>query len=342
MKQSILLVGAQQRGGDNTAATLRSAGFTVLEASDRAEVLAKAGQRGVAVIITPVVMPGMDGMELIREVHASVPDMETIVISRYGSEATRDKLSRVGAFGYLEEPVHAGILIDMATAASKSRRIARIGFGETEARLGFNHERILIVDDEQAMQEALSDYLVQKGYRVTLAGDGLQAYEKILVNDYDLIILDVNMPEMDGAQTVAAIRKTDPYTYILLVSGDPNSEKAKEAMALGADTFMPKPLNFEKLMACIRGVDFVGIAGSKRMLFEKEKANVLRSVSWLGRVFNPYRAKRIRRTIPYAVAVIVIGVALWVVSAFFQVRMFKALEDSDMFHRFDKMIESIQ
>jgi hypothetical protein len=113
-------------------------------------------------------------------------------------------------------------------------------------------------------------------------------------------------------------------------------------MALKASTFMPKPLQFEKLLACIKEVDFVKIAESKRMLFQEEKANVLRSVSWLGRAFNPYRAKRIKRTIPYAAAVVVIGIALWVISALFQVRMFKMLEDSDLFHHFDKMIESVQ
>jgi DNA-binding NtrC family response regulator len=342
MKQSILLVGEQQKGHEEIAATLRNAGFTVLEASDSTEALLQVKRRGVAVLITDLVLPGKNGIELIREVHLSQPDMEAIAMSRYGSEATKDKLSRIGAFGYLEKPVHASILLDMVRAAIKSRRKARIGFGEAEPRLGFNHERILIVDDDPTIQEALSEFLLQKGYRVTLAGNGLLAYEKILVNDYDCIILDVNMPEMDGAQTVAAIRRTDPYTYILLVSGDPDSEKTKEAMALKASTFMPKPLQFEKLLACIKEVDFVKIAESKRMLFQEEKANVLRSVSWLGRAFNPYRAKRIKRTIPYAAAVVVIGIALWVISALFQVRMFKMLEDSDLFHHFDKMIESVQ
>ena len=95
-------------------------------------------------------------------------------------------------------------------------------------------------------------------------------------------------------------------------------------------------------MACIKEVDFVKIAELKRLLFEQEKANILRSVSWLGRVFNPYRAKRIKQTIPYAVAVIVVGIAIWVISALFQVRMFKMLEDSAVFDRFDKMIESIK
>jgi two-component system, sensor histidine kinase and response regulator len=342
MKQSILIVDGQQKSREEMAATLRTAGFTVLEASSKTEALLQVKQSGVAVIITHLVLPDMDGIELIREVHRSLPDVEAIAISQYGSEATKDKLSRIGAFGYLEKPVHAGMLLDMVRAAAKSRRISRIGFGEAEPRLGFNHERILIVDDDQAIQEGLSEYLLLKGYRVTLANNGLQAYEKILANDYDCIILDVNMPEMDGAQTVAAIRRTDPYTFILLMSGDPGSDLVKKAIALGASTFMPKPLNFEKLMACIKEVDFVKIAESKRMLFEQEKASVLRSVSWLGRVFNPYRAKRIKRTLPYAAAVIVIGIAIWVISGLFQVRMFKMLEDSDMFHKFDKMIESMQ
>ena len=324
------------------AATLRTAGLTVLEAYGTSEALLKVKQHGVTVLITDLILPVMNGIELIREVHRSFPDIEAIAMSRYGSEATKDKLSRIGAFGYLEKPVHASILLDMVRAAMKSRRTARISFGEAEPRLGFNRERILIVDDDPATLEALSEYLLQKGYRVTLAGNGLLAYEKILANDYDCIISDVNMPEMDGAQTVAAIRRTDPYTFILLVSGDPDSTLTKEAMDLGASTFMPKPLDFEKILACLKEVDFVKMAESKRMLFEQEKANVLRSVSWLRRVFNPYRAKRIKRTIPYAAAVIVIGIALWVISALFQVRMFKALENSDLFHRFDKMIESLQ
>lgn len=342
MKQSILIVDEIQKSREEMAETLRNGGFTVIEASSRSDAFLKVRQRGIAVMVTQLVLADMNGIELIREVHTTLPDIEAIVISQYGSEATKDKLSRIGAFGYLEKPVNATILLNMVQAAVKSGRVARIGFGESEPRLGFNHERILIVDDDPGMQEVLSIYLIEKGYRVTVANNGLQAYEKILVNDYDCIVLDVNMPEMDGAQTVAAIRRDDPHTFILLVSGNPGSDKVKEAMALGASRFMPKPLDLEKFEAAIKEVDFVKIAGSKRMLFEQEKAGVLRSVSWLGRVFNPYRAKRIRRTIPYAAAVVVIGIALWVVSALFQVRMFKILEDSDLFHQFDRMIESVQ
>ena len=107
--------------------------------------------------------------------------------------------------------------------------------------------RILVVDDERGMADTLVEGLSELGYRATTAyggHEGLSAFEK---GDFQLVITDLVMPEMDGMELLEAIMRLDSQAMIIVVTGYGTVESAVEAIKKGAYDFIPKPFKLEEL-----------------------------------------------------------------------------------------------
>jgi two-component system, OmpR family, response regulator ResD len=113
--------------------------------------------------------------------------------------------------------------------------------------------KILVVDDEFEMRQLLRLYLLQESYSVEEAENGREAYEKILKNDYDLMILDVMMPIMDGWQTIEVIRKISEIPIIMLTAKGSVKDKVT-GLSRGADDYLVKPFEEEELMARVQAL----------------------------------------------------------------------------------------
>jgi len=106
---------------------------------------------------------------------------------------------------------------------------------------------ILVVDDEEAQRALLADYLKKKGYIVTTAASGKEAIEKNRTTGFDLAILDLKMPEIDGIETMMKMKEIDPQTYFIILTGFGTVESAVEAMKIGAYDYLSKPVNLDEL-----------------------------------------------------------------------------------------------
>src|SRR5213595_2651678 len=113
--------------------------------------------------------------------------------------------------------------------------------------------RILIVDDEIEMRQLLRIYLMQENYSIEEAQNGKEAYEKILLNDYDLMILDVMMPVMDGWETIEQVRKVSSIPIILLTAKAAVEDKVL-GLTAGADDYLVKPFEEAELMARVKAL----------------------------------------------------------------------------------------
>jgi CheY-like chemotaxis protein len=103
---------------------------------------------------------------------------------------------------------------------------------------------VLVVDDDSMMREMLKLILRSEEYRIAgEAANGQDAVMQSVSLKPDLILLDINMPKMDGLQALEEIRKANPATKVLMVSADATMDKVKEAIAKGALGFIVKPLN---------------------------------------------------------------------------------------------------
>jgi len=116
--------------------------------------------------------------------------------------------------------------------------------------------RILLVDDEEIVHRTISPYLVDSGHQVESAHDAESALKMVEDNDYDLALVDIKMPGMDGLELLGLIQKERPEMAVVIISGHGTMELAIRALRLGADDFLPKPIKLLELDAvlekCIR------------------------------------------------------------------------------------------
>ena len=111
--------------------------------------------------------------------------------------------------------------------------------------------RILLVDDEEQFVQALSERLTLRGYDVTTSLSGEDALEKLKHYNYEVVILDIAMPGLDGVATLREIKKFKPLTEVIMLTGHATVETAIEGMKLGAADYLVKPCDTEELMAKI-------------------------------------------------------------------------------------------
>lgn len=107
--------------------------------------------------------------------------------------------------------------------------------------------RILIVDDEQEFVEALSERLGLRDYDATTSCSGKDAVEKLEQLNFDVVVLDVLMPDMDGIETLKRIKGLKPLTEVIMLTGHATVETAIEGMKLGAYDYLMKPCEDDEL-----------------------------------------------------------------------------------------------
>ncbi|MFZ2199673.1 MAG: response regulator transcription factor, partial [Microgenomates group bacterium] len=114
--------------------------------------------------------------------------------------------------------------------------------------------RILVVEDEHKIAEALRKGLMQERYAVDLAYDGQDGYEMATTCDYDVIILDLMMPKMDGLTVCKKLRSENVHAPILVLTAKTQTKDKVEGLNSGADDYLAKPFAFEELLARIRAL----------------------------------------------------------------------------------------
>ena len=114
--------------------------------------------------------------------------------------------------------------------------------------------RLLIVEDEEDFVRALAQGLRQEGYAVDSAGNGQHGWELADVNEYDILLLDLNLPDIDGMEICRRIRLTHPQLLIIMLTARGMLHQRIEGLDCGADDYLVKPFHFEELVARIRAL----------------------------------------------------------------------------------------
>lgn len=114
--------------------------------------------------------------------------------------------------------------------------------------------KILVVEDERQLCDDIAEDLELERYTVERCYDGLEAWERILVESYDLVILDLNLPGMDGLDILRSVRREKPELRVLILSARSSLANRVEGLDLGADDYLTKPFAAEELLARIRAL----------------------------------------------------------------------------------------
>ncbi len=119
--------------------------------------------------------------------------------------------------------------------------------------------KILVVDDEAYTRVFFYELLKEKGYKVTIVEDGRRAIETVEKESFNLLFLDVKMPNIDGVQTCKAIKKINPKTIVIMMSGYPVEDEIREALKLGASDYVAKPFDADEIMDITRLAEYLNI-----------------------------------------------------------------------------------
>ena len=113
-------------------------------------------------------------------------------------------------------------------------------------------DRILVADDEQSMREFLDIMLKREGYKVTLASHGEEVSKLIDKDIFDLVLLDIRMPKIDGIAVLKKIKATSPETIVIMITAYASADTAIKAMKEGAYDYITKPFKVDEIKVIIK------------------------------------------------------------------------------------------
>jgi len=165
--------------------------------------------------------------------------------------------------------------------------------------------RILVIDDEKSIRGTLQEILEYEGYEVELASSGPEGLEKFSGNNFDIVLCDIKMPEMDGLEVLEKIFDISSETQVIMISGHGNIENAVQAIKKGAYDFIQKPLDLNRLLITIRNaMDKSSLITETRVL----KRKVSKTHEMIGNSLSIVRVKEmIERVAPTDARVLITG-----------------------------------
>ena len=196
-------------------------------------------------------MPGMDGMEVLERIRRN-PMLHSAVIMMLTScdqvrSAERSRQMGVGA--YLIKPISAADLLGaIRLAIGVHTPASTVTLPAAGISASSRSRRILLAEDNLVNQRVALTMLGKMGHRITLATNGLEALEQWRVGDFDLILMDVQMPEMTGLQATMQIRREEAmgaHVPIVAMTASAMSEERERCLAAGMDDFISKPVSYQ-------------------------------------------------------------------------------------------------
>ncbi len=229
-----------------------SSGPAALDAVGRAE----AQDQAYDIVFLDWQMPGMDGAETLRQLHARplkrLPHM--VMVTADGDEEVIKEAEASGLEDVIIKPVSASVLFNSVTSILGGAPYARREMGDDpslseKSLAAIKGAHILLVEDNQLNQEVASELLREAGFIVDLAGNGESAVRKVKEAAYDLVLMDMQMPVMDGITATREIRKLPQFAQLPVVAMTANAMEGDRQRCLdaGMNDHIPKPVEPDDL-----------------------------------------------------------------------------------------------
>jgi two-component system, sensor histidine kinase and response regulator len=237
-------------------------------------MLRSAAERGdpYDLVIADLKMPHMDGMELAHSIKSepSITSTRLILLTSVGLRGEAEQARRVGFSAYLTKPVRQSKLFD-AIATVMFLHEGKVSSPEhDEALIVTRHSleearayapeqllraHVLVAEDNAVNQKVAARMLERLGYRADVAANGLEALDALSRIPYAAVLMDVQMPEMDGYAATAEIRRREGdarHTPIIAMTANALEGDREKAIEAGMDDYVPKPVNSKELAATLK------------------------------------------------------------------------------------------
>ena len=112
--------------------------------------------------------------------------------------------------------------------------------------------RILVVDDDESIRTVLQAILAEEGYSVDVARTGKEAVKKSKTTRYNLALIDIRLPDTEGTRLLTQLKRASPRTRKIIITGYPSLQNAIDALNRGADAYVMKPFNMEKVLGTVK------------------------------------------------------------------------------------------
>jgi DNA-binding NtrC family response regulator len=211
-------------------------GYSVMTAEDGYHAIEAVSKRHFDVIFIDIKMPGIDGVQTFREIKKIDPDAAVVMMTAYSVEELVTEALEEGAYAIIYKPFDINMVIAIIEELLTKKTL------------------VLVVDDHFADRETLKTILDEKGYRVATASDGNEAIEMVRSRHYDIIFLDVRLPDMTGFETFEQVKKVDSQATVIMMTGYAEEDLIKSAIEAGAYTCLYKPFDMQKVITLIEAV----------------------------------------------------------------------------------------
>jgi two-component system response regulator HydG len=227
----ILLVDDDVDTCRNLSDILSDLGYQVDYAHDGPSALEMVKARPYDVALLDLKMPGMDGLELYREIKRLGSGTVAILVTAYASRSTAEEALGAGAWQVLPKPVDFPKLLGLVDTA-------------------LSQPLVLVVDDDRELCANLWDVFRSRGYRVAVAHTANEAAGQIGYANYKVVLIDMRIPDGDGAGVFRKVREANPQARTLLITGQRSEadDLVERVLAEGADAVCYKPFDVPRLL----------------------------------------------------------------------------------------------
>jgi signal transduction histidine kinase/DNA-binding response OmpR family regulator len=215
--------------------------------------LEELGRHPYPVVLLDAMMPGMDGVAVAERIRAMPHGRDAVLVMLSSAGAPEDgaRLERSGIDRCLTKPVRPS---DLLQAVAE-------GLGDRDEEpspeplpVAERRRRILVVDDGELNREVARHLLEQRGHEVTLVKSGREALDALARGSFDVVLMDVQMPEMDGVETTRLIRERGLEVPVVAVTAHAMKGDRERFLAAGMDGYVSKPVRPREMYAAVEGM----------------------------------------------------------------------------------------
>ncbi|QIZ78912.1 response regulator [Ferrimonas lipolytica] len=237
---------------------LRDLGFQVETADNGADALNLIKEHQPVLVLIDWMMPEMDGLELVEQIHhlqqqngiETVP--EILMMTAYRGESVQHEVKQGRVHTLLQKPFKQNDLQDAVLDAFASKFEPAVKAEQPEPLPQTNEQaHILLVEDNLINQQIATELLKSAGYQVSLAVNGADAVQAVTDNQYDLVLMDIQMPVMDGLRATKEIRKSNTDIPIIAMTAHAMSGDRDKSLAAGMNDHITKPIVLPQLFEAL-------------------------------------------------------------------------------------------
>ena len=262
MNKRILIIEDDKTFSSVVAEEVRNLGFFPIVVSSGKEALEVAEAEIPSGVILDLTLPDISGLEVLNELK-KIKELAYIPVYIMSAQEETKKVNESNITGYLQKPIGRDEIREAIRELSQNtQKLSHLkthpegfllGMDTPSGKKLLKGKKILVVDDDVRNIYVLSSALEEEGAIVIDALDGKKALEKLKKENVDIILMDIMMPEMNGLETIKAIRKNKKLQMIpiIAVTAKAMQEDKEECLKAGANDYLSKPVDYETLVQVV-------------------------------------------------------------------------------------------